>query len=175
MVLDPRILFDLDRIAITGNAGSGKTHLGQLLACMTRYTYVSLDKIYWEDDSFAIQREPIEAKLMLRRQIDGRKWIAEGVYGNLLHLLRPQALIWLDLSWTDCLNGIERRVEELKHSTEKTAAFVSWAESYGRRSNSTSRKAHLAIYKSHAGPKWRLISRSEIDHFSARMKTDTAR
>jgi adenylate kinase family enzyme len=99
----------MDRIAIIGCGGSGKTVLARRLAASLGLEVTNLDALYYDDgwnptpmDKFAdLQRELVAAE----------RWIIEGNYASTLpiRLARADTVIFLDLpAWT-CLWGIAQR------------------------------------------------------------------
>ncbi len=99
----------MDRIAIIGCGGSGKTVLAGHLASRLGLEVVNLDKLYYDDgwnstpaEKFAdIQRELVAAG----------QWLIEGNYASSLHirLARADTVIFLDLPAWMCLWGIAQR------------------------------------------------------------------
>jgi adenylate kinase family enzyme len=99
----------MERIAIIGCGGSGKTVLARHLADQLRLSVTNLDALYYDDgwnptppEKFAdLQRELVAAD----------RWLIEGNYASSLpiRLARADAVIFLDLpAWT-CLWGIAQR------------------------------------------------------------------
>jgi adenylate kinase family enzyme len=98
---------DMDRIAIIGCGGSGKTVLAQRLGETLGLPVTNLDALYYDDDwnpspSFADdQRELVAAE----------RWLIEGNYASTLpiRLERADTVIFLDLPARTCLWGITQR------------------------------------------------------------------
>ncbi len=84
----------MDKIHITGNAGSGKTTLARELGAALDLPVFGLDKIVWQAGWVKTPREIVECKE--RELISKPKWIIEGVS----HGVRDAAdvFIFLDVS-----------------------------------------------------------------------------
>ena len=99
----------MDKIAIIGCGGSGKTHLANRLAAMLNLPLTHLDSAYYDaewnplpqDEFAAIQRDLVSAP----------RWIIEGNYAGTLRirLAAADTVIFLDLSAVTCLIGIIQR------------------------------------------------------------------
>jgi adenylate kinase family enzyme len=99
----------MNRIAIIGCGGSGKTVLARHLATTLGIEVATLDALYYDDawnptpmDKFAdIQRDLVSAD----------RWIIEGNYASTLpiRLARADTVIFLDLPARTCLFGIAQR------------------------------------------------------------------
>ncbi len=99
----------MDRIAIIGCGGSGKTVLASQLAARLGHPVTNLDARYYADgwkpapmDKFAaLQRELVAAD----------RWIIDGNYAATLpiRLARADTVIFLDLPAVTCLAGIAGR------------------------------------------------------------------
>lgn len=87
----------MERVAIFGTAGSGKSWLAERLACGTGLRVVELDALYWGHDW-----QPAPLDLFRHRvecEIKDGSWIVVGIYGQVRDLTWPAAdtLVWLDL------------------------------------------------------------------------------
>jgi adenylate kinase family enzyme len=152
------------RVVIIGNSGSGKSTLAEALARRIGAPAIDLDPIHWQD-KVGVKRDETLATGMVVELAGKPRWIIEGVYGWLAAAALPFAtsLIWLDLPWTLCSEGLSRRGPWKDASAGEHEAFLQWAEAYWQRQTPTSFSGHLALFENFAGPKLRLRSREEID------------
>jgi adenylate kinase family enzyme len=99
----------VDRIAIIGCGGSGKTVLARQLATRLGHPLTHLDAVYYDEhwhpipaDEFAARQQALAA---------GKAWILEGNYASTLpiRLARADTVIFLDLPALTCLGGVVRR------------------------------------------------------------------
>lgn len=86
----------MQRIAVVGTTGSGKTTLAERLARTLRCPFIELDALFWGPDwaraPTDIFRERVAAALA------GERWTVGGNYGMARDLIwaRADTLIWLD-------------------------------------------------------------------------------
>lgn len=153
-----------ERVVIIGNSGSGKSTLAQELARRIGAPAINLDPIHWQDNVGAKRDENLATDMVV--EVAGKpRWIIEGVYGWLAAAALPFAtsLVWLDLPWILCSEGLSRRGPWKGATAAEHEGFLQWAEAYWERATPSSFSGHLALYEDFAGPKWRLQSRPEID------------
>jgi adenylate kinase family enzyme len=152
------------RVVIIGNSGSGKSTLAGALARRISAPAVDLDPIHWQD-KVGVKRDESQATAMVVEIAGKPRWIIEGVYGWLAAAALPFAtsLIWLDLPWTTCSEGLSRRGPWKNAAAGEHEAFLRWAEAYWQRRTPTSFSGHLGLFDDFAGPKLRLRSREEVD------------
>ena len=152
------------RVVIVGNSGSGKSTLARELAQRIGAPAIDLDHIHWQG-RVGVKREENLATEMVVDVASKPRWIVEGVYGWLAAAALPFAttLIWLDLPWRECSEGLARRGPWKGATADEHEDFLKWAEAYWQRQTSSSFAGHLALFENFAGPKLRLRSRSEID------------
>jgi adenylate kinase family enzyme len=99
----------MNRIAIIGCGGSGKTVLARGLADHLHLTATSLDTLYYDD---GWNPTPMEKFADLQRElVAGDRWVIEGNYASTLpiRLARADTVIFLDLPARTCLRGIAQR------------------------------------------------------------------
>ena len=151
------------RVVIIGNSGSGKTTLAREIAQHLEVRVTDLDRVHWQGELW-VQRDPQAAIAMVTDLAAGPRWIIEGVYGWLAAVALPFAtgLVWLDMPWTVCSDGLVSRGPSPGATDEQHAALVEWAGAYWQRSTPTSFAGHLALFEAFAGEKCRLIARSDV-------------
>eukprot|EP01035_Chromulina_nebulosa_P011104 gene11104-14852_t len=135
------------RVVIIGNSGSGKTTLARLLAGRDGSDHIDLDRIHWQGE-VGVKRDEAEAKAIVAGLAAQPRWIIEGVYGWLAEPALPRAtlLIWLDLPWSICREGLAARGPWAGATAEQHAAFLAWAEAYWQCTTSSSFVGHLALF-----------------------------
>jgi adenylate kinase family enzyme len=103
----------VERIAILGCGGSGKTHLARELARQLDLPLTHLDAIYYDADWNELPREEFTAA---QQELVARpRWVIEGNYASTLpvRLTAADTVIVLDLPARTCLRGVLSR--RLKH------------------------------------------------------------
>lgn len=169
----------MDRIAIVGCGGSGKTVLARRLAERLGLSVTHLDALYYDDgwnpapmDTFAcVQRDLVAAD----------RWIIEGNYASTLpiRLERADTVVFLDLPARTCLYGIARRRLDYRGGRHSggvhdriTWSFIGYVIGY-RRVMRPRVEALIAEHGRHARCV-RLTSRRQADRFLARIGTTPA-
>lgn len=147
---------------IVGASGSGKSTLARALGERMAVEVIGLDRIHWLG-KVGMKRDEDDAKRMVSAYAANPSWIIEGVFGWLADVALPHAtsLVWLDLPWGICRDGLAARGPWPGASAAEHSDFLAWAEDYWRRETPSSFKGHLALFNAFAGLKWRLHSREE--------------
>lgn len=103
----------VDRIAVIGCGGSGKSHLACELGALLSITPVHLDRLYYDQDWKPLDQQRFTA--MQRDLVRAPRWIIDGNYVSSLPIRLKDAdtVIFLDLPAWVCLWGIAQR--RLRH------------------------------------------------------------
>jgi adenylate kinase family enzyme len=103
----------VDRIAIMGCGGSGKSHLARSLGSMLGISPVHLDGLYYDADWKPLGKEKFAG--LQRDLVTEPRWIIDGNYASSLpiRLQAADTVIFLDLPGWACLWGILQR--RLRH------------------------------------------------------------
>jgi adenylate kinase family enzyme len=161
------------RTVVIGNSGSGKSVFAENLATLIDASVVDLDLLHWEDSGFGVRRNEETAKQMVSDATNAPLWIVEGVYGWLAEvaLSKATALVWLDLPWSICRQGLLARGQRRGASKASFAALLKWSEDYWERSTSSSFNGHLNLFDGFFGEKVRLRDREEIQELLLQLST----
>lgn len=130
----------MDRIAIVGCGGSGKSHLARELGALLSITPVHLDGLYYDRDWKPLDQERFAA--LQRDLVRESRWVIDGNYASSLpiRLEAADTIIFLDLPAWACLWGIAQR--RLRHGGGQhdtigvydriTGSFVRYIATYRR-------------------------------------------
>jgi adenylate kinase family enzyme len=151
------------RVVIIGNSGSGKTTLARAIAGRMDVPVTGLDRVHWQGQVL-VQRDEQAAIAMVAELAAGSCWVIEGVYGWLAAVALPFAtgLVWLDMPWSVCSDGLASRGPWTGATADQHASFLAWAEAYWQRATPTSFAGHLALFDHFSGEKRRLQQRSDV-------------
>lgn len=96
--MEASVLPNMQRILITGNAGSGKTSLAKAVAATLNLPYVGLDRVVWNPGWVSTPRHDREVResAIARSQT----WVVDGVSITLLR--EAETVIFLDIPRYKC-------------------------------------------------------------------------
>lgn len=146
----------LKRIAILGNAGSGKSYLAAKLATKYRLPTLDLDDLFWMPPRQYITKRPTAAlmEMMQAKRLEPLS-IVEGVYGELMETFLGEAelLIWLDLPWGACRTRLENRRSECVRKFDERAfeKLLAYAGRYWQRDDGRSHAGHRRLLDGFSG------------------------
>ncbi|MEV5694283.1 topology modulation protein [Micromonospora globbae] len=168
----------MDRIAIIGCGGSGKTVLARHLATALGLPVTNLDKLYYDD---GWNPTPMEKFAALQRElVAAERWIIEGNYASTLpiRLARADTVVFLDLPARTCLWGIAQRRWRYRGGQHAdgvydriTWSFIKYVLGY-RRSMRPKVNALVAEHGRHVRY-LRLTSRRQANRFLRQLDADT--
>jgi adenylate kinase family enzyme len=162
----------MQRLAVIGCGGSGKTTLSNELGRRLGIPVVHIDSHYWRVvEGERIESTPDEWSATHRRLIAGPAWVMDGMKLGVLdeRLSRADTVIYLDLSTAACLGGIARRRLHYKGALRADLGvydriswgFVRWVWSFRRRQ----RPALLAKLAAFEGQAFVLCHRRHVRRF----------
>lgn len=175
------------RIQVTGNSGSGKTTVAELLAKALDADFVDLDALNWQPGWRALNdSDPAEMERRFLAATAGERWVASGSYTRQCQRTfwpRLETIVWLDLPLWLCVWRLIRRTwrrwrtHELLWGTNYERLwpnFMVWRkDSLLNWSVTQHRRKRNATLASQTDPRWshirfvRLTSRREVESFLA--------
>ncbi|GAB4086668.1 DNA topology modulation protein FlaR [Myceligenerans cantabricum] len=120
----------MDRIAIIGCGGSGKTRLANQLTEILDLPLTHLDSVYYDTEWNPLPRE--EFADLQRTLVAEPRWLVEGNYADtmLIRLAAADTVILLDLGAITCLLGILQRRWRYgggQHTSDGVYDRVTWS------------------------------------------------
>jgi adenylate kinase family enzyme len=99
----------VERVAVVGASGSGKTTVGRALAGALGCEHVELDAIHHQPDWTSLPRDEFRARV--ESIAAGPSWVVDGNYRAVRDLVwaRADTLVWLDLPRTTTVRRVARR------------------------------------------------------------------
>jgi adenylate kinase family enzyme len=162
------------RTVIIGNSGSGKSTIAQRLAAVAGVPAIEMDLLHWEGKGYGTKREEAVARQLVQEAASRAGWVIEGVYGWLAEVAIPRAtgLIWLDIPWRVCRDGLLARGQRRGGTEADFAALMTWAEAYWQRQTASSFAGHFRLFERFSGAKCRFRDRQEIQSFLAELRVE---
>ena len=163
------------RTLIIGNSGSGKSTFAGSLGALTHAPVFDLDLIHWKDDGFGAKQDENLARQKVADLAATPRWVVEGVFGWLAEVAIPRAtaLIWLDVPWDVCREGLLARGQRRGGTAADFVELLKWAEAYWDRQTPTSFKGHRRLFETFSAAKHRIRSRKEANDLIADLTADT--
>jgi adenylate kinase family enzyme len=160
----------MDRVAIMGNAGAGKSHLARQLTYRYAVPIIDLDDLFWmPPGQYTTKRPADELTALVNTERSKPSWIVEGVYGELIEqfLADAQCLIWLDTPWEVSRTRIIERQRGRSPGLEDPSfeALLTYAAAYWERRDARSHPGHERIFEAFAREKFRFRTEDAVNRF----------
>ena len=165
------------RTLLIGNSGSGKSSLAEGIAALIHAQVFDLDLIHWKGNGYGEKQDEEVARQKVADLAATDRWVIEGVYGWLAEVAAPRAtaLIWLDIPWDVCREGLLARGQRRGGSEATFAELLKWAEAYRDRQTATSFKGHQRLFEAFSAAKLRIRGRKDADCLLADLTAYTNR
>ena len=150
------------RVVVIGASGSGKSTVATRIGTALGLPAHDLDALYWL--SPGEERPGDEAKALVAQVAAGPGWVIEGVWTELLEVAldRATVLVWLDLSWDECLQGLLRRGPHHGYDPTNRRDLIALANAHRER-----RPGQARLYTDFTLRKMRLRTRQQVAAFTA--------
>jgi len=169
----------MDRIAVVGCGGSGKTVLARGLGDALRLPVTHLDAVYYDA---ARNPTPMDTFAAIQRGlVAADRWVIEGNYASTLpiRLARADTVVFLDLPARTCLWGIAQRRWRYRGGQHAdgvhdriTRSFIAYVIGYRR--SMRPRVDALVAQHAAAATMVRLTSRRQTNRYLRQVRADTA-
>jgi adenylate kinase family enzyme len=159
------------RTLVIGNSGSGESPLDEGLGALIDAPVFDLDLIHWIDNGFGAKQEEDVARQKVANLTATERWVIEGEYGWLAEVAVPRApaLIWLDIPWEVCREGLLAPGRRRGRTEVDFSELLKWAEAYWDRrrrrpSTGTSAYSKTSVLPSLGfGPERKLAHTNKIE------------
>ncbi|MFF3432158.1 topology modulation protein [Streptomyces sp. NPDC002602] len=166
----------MNRIALIGCGGSGKTYLSKQLATLISAPVTHLDAVYYDDEWNALDKEKFAA--IQEELVAADSWVIEGNYAGTLpiRLARADTVIFLDLPAWVCLWGIaQRRLRYGGGQDNSTGVYdrINWSfirYVWGYRKTMAPRVRDLVREHAQGAPVYRVTSRRQARALLTRLR-----
>ncbi len=100
---------ELQRVAVIGTSGSGKTTFARRLAEILDAPHVELDALHWQPNWTPTPAS--ELRPLVAEATRASRWVSDGNYSALRDILwtRAETIVWLNYSFTTTFNRVLRR------------------------------------------------------------------
>ena len=171
----------MERIAVIGSAGSGKTTMSRHLAASLDLPHLELDSVFHQENWVPLPADEMRARVA--RFVAADRWVVDGNYSVVSDMIwqRADTVVWLDLSRLRVMSRLVPRTlgrglrraelwngnrEELRNvirrDPDKNLLLWAWTRHRGLRE-----RYELAAVGAHHLSVYRLCSPSEVDRFLA--------
>jgi adenylate kinase family enzyme len=132
----------VNRVAVIGSGGAGKSTFSRALAAQTGLPVIHLDVEFWGPGWTKMPDDAWKARV--RELVAGERWITDGNYGGTmpLRLERADTIVFLDLPRLVCLASVTLRALRYREGTRPDMAagnrekldpeFLKWIWNYPR-------------------------------------------
>lgn len=99
----------MQKIAILGPPGCGKTTLGRAVAAKIGGAAIDLDDFYWEPNWKSVSDEVFAARL--EKAMEAPRWVTSGNYSQVQqhYLSKADTIIWLDFAFPLVFGRLAKR------------------------------------------------------------------
>lgn len=163
----------MNRIAIVGCAGAGKSTLARRLGTLLGLPVIHLDRLYWQPGW--VETPKAEWQAIVEETTRGERWISDGNYGGTIErrLAAADTIIFLDMPTYVCL---WRAVTRYLHNIGRTRADlgpgcpekIDWPFLWYIGRYRATRRARLLTRLEHYAPGRRIVilrSQAEVRRF----------
>ncbi|WP_078379850.1 DNA topology modulation protein [Sutcliffiella halmapala] len=107
----------MERIAIIGSGGSGKSTMARKLGKLLHIEVLHLDALFWKEGWVGTSKA--EQREVQQELIQKEKWIFDGNYGGTmdLRLKKADTIIFLDMPRSTCLYRVLKRRYQYRNKT----------------------------------------------------------
>lgn len=164
------IIFQMEKILIFGNSGSGKSTMAIALSKLHKAAHLDLDTIAWRDDQPTVRADLDTSRTALHSFFENNEnWIIEGCYADLLSEAAKHCteMIFLNPGIEACVANCRARPwEPHKYATpeaqnENLKMLIEWVREYETREDVFSLEAHRRLFDSFARKKTEYRSNAE--------------
>ncbi len=108
----------MQRVAVVGNTGSGKTTMAERIAAKLSCPHFELDSVFWQPGWRELDREVFRERV--RCTLDGDTWTVDGNYRQVRDIIwsRADTVVWLDYSLPVVMWRLVRRTFRRASSRE---------------------------------------------------------